>query len=122
MRKFQILKDSLDLTEISLKDKTTKLDTPLKPWRAKIFGYKNTPAYTVLVASIKKGGIEIQIPRKGRKPVNQIKRFSRRISLQNILLAKLQKKYANMKILTSYLLKTDKYRRWYEVILQNTAI
>lgn len=122
MRNTKILQSYFDLENIELPQKTLKLETPMKPHRAKIFGYKNSPQYTVLLSNIRKGGIEPLIPKKGRAPTNNYRKFSRDISLKRILKEKIMKKHPNMDFVCMYLLKVDKYRRWYQIILKNPSL
>lgn len=122
MRSLKLYRKLLIPEYLPLPTKLTKLENPIKPHRARTLGYKNIPAYTVYIGSINKGGTEPQIPRKGRSPVNLVRKYSRDISLKDILVNKILKKHRNMTFVGAYILKVDKYKKYYQIILKNTAL
>lgn len=96
-----------------------RINSPIRPFRSRSIGYKNLPGYVVIIAKIKKGGIEPDIPGRGRKPINIYKKFSRSISKINILNDRVSKKYCTLKMLGGYFLYETGSQKWYEFILKD---
>jgi large subunit ribosomal protein L15e len=105
-------------TEITAKV-IQRINSPIRPFRSRSIGYKNLPGYVVIIAKIKKGGIEPNIPGRGRKPTNIYKKYSRSISKIDILNERVSKKYKTLKMLGGYFLCETGSQKWYEFILKD---
>lgn len=99
-----------------------KIPSPIRPFRSRAIGYKNHPGCIVVVARIKKGGIEPDIPCRGRKPSNIYKKYSRSISKLTILSQRVAKKYKTLKLLGGYFLCETGSEIWYEFILKDPLL
>jgi ribosomal protein L15E len=99
----------------NLPKKTVNLQRSMRPRRSKTLGYKNAPGFVLYLANIRKGGIEPNIPRKGRKPSNIYKKYSRKLSLKQILQNRIKKKHKNLRFIGSYYIGQNKYNTWYEM-------
>ena len=98
-----------------LPKKVVNLETSLRPRKSKTLGYKNAPGFVLYLANIRKGGIQPNIPRKGRKPSNIYKKYSRKLSLKQILENRIIRKHRNLRFIGSYYIGENKYSTWYEL-------
>lgn len=112
--KTNFLKKYLKIETKDLKLGTYKVDSSLKPFKCRAYGYKNKPYQILVVSSIKRGGIEAKIPARGRTPSKIYKNYSRNISLQRILQNRVARRYLNLELVRSYLLHKNGKRAWYE--------
>lgn len=101
------------------KKSLVKIRSPIKPFRSRQIGYKNTPNHIVVIAKIAKGGLDPRITKKGRCPSNIYKKYSWNISHYEILKNKCLKIYRNMVCLGGYLINETGSHKWYEFILRS---
>lgn len=116
MKSLKVLKEFLDYDHVKISPKTIKTRGPYKLARARTLGYKNTPEFVSYVSSIKKGGIDARPTKKGRKPMNQCRKYSRDISHKQRVVDKVSRNKSNLKLVGVYLIKKDKVRKYYELI------
>ena len=119
MRKYHLLKKVINYENIDLPLRTLKTKVPYRLGRAKILGYKNTPEYVSYISSTSKGGISARPTKKGRKPMNQCRKYSRDISHKNIIINKIKKNRKNLILVGAYCIKKDKKRVYYEVLFKD---
>jgi len=91
---------------------------PYRIYKSKIYGYKATREFIVVIGRVRKGGIEPKIPSAGRTPSNIYRKYSRSISLFDILKNKIKKKYVNCDTIKGYYLYEKGPFRWFEFILK----
>ena len=116
------LENKIDFNQLvkSLPNKPIiRVSNPFKPFKSRSYGYKKIPGYVVIIGKIKKGGIEPQIPSRGRTPSKIYRKYSRDISHYDILVAKILKKYKPMHLVNGYYLGETHSHIWYEIILKD---
>ena len=101
---------------------TYTVSSSLRPYKARIYGYKSVPGNILVVSSIKKGGIEAKIPARGRTPSKIYSKYSRNISLARILKKRVQKRYTNMVCKGQYPVFEDGKRVWFEFFFQDPLV
>ena len=121
-RKIKLLDQQIKKTNLPVvlhKKSITRYANPISPFKSRMLGYKAGPAYFCVIGSIKKGGIEPQVPARGRTPSNIYKRFSRNISKKQILAQRIRKLYKPCKVLGGYFLCETGSRKWFEYVLKD---
>lgn len=93
-----------------------KLDKPTRIDRARSLGYKAKPGFVVVRARIKKGGRKRSRAVAGRKPTKLGIYFNPKKSLQVQAEARVQGKYPNLEVLSSYWVGDDGKSEFYEII------
>ena len=96
-----------------------KLDKPTRIDKARSLGYKAKKGFVIVRARIKRGGRKRPHYKwRGRKPSKAgITGFTPTKSLQNIVEARVARKYPNMEVLNSYPVLEDGQHSWVEIIL-----
>lgn len=122
MRGTKILNRILKCDSLNILKKTVKTKSPLKWGRAKTLGYKNVPGYVSYTCSAAKGGISARPTKKGRKPQNLCRKYSRDISHEQVAVNKVLKHRKNLVLMGSYVIKKDKTRIYYEVLCRDKNI
>ena len=117
MRNFKIyqLSRKIDLAKLRSQKNYTPIKKPYCPYKARMYGYralKNN--FLITISRIKKGGIECRSKARGRTPSKIYPRFSRNISLRNILSNRLEKKYKNTQLYVTYYLCQDGQYKYFQ--------
>jgi Ribosomal protein L15E len=101
------------------KEPTVKrLERPTKVYKARMLGYKAKQGVIVVRVKVRKGKMEKQRPRSGRRPKRMgVVRLTLKKNLRLIAEEKAQRKFPNMEVLNSYYVAEDGKYKWYEVIL-----
>lgn len=95
-----------------------RIDKPTKIYKARMLGYKAKQGIIVVRVRVRKGKMEKQRPRSGRRPKRMgVTRLTLRKSLRLIAEEKAQRKFPNMEVLNSYYVAEDGQHKWFEVIL-----
>ena len=97
-----------------------KVDKPLRLDRARSLGYKDKKGFVVIRARVQRGGHKRPRPNKGRRGKRLHTRKNLKMNYQWIAESRVQKKYANLEVLNSYLIGKDGKHYFYEVILIDT--
>ena len=100
---------------------TVRIEHPTRPDRAHSLGYKAKNGFVIVRQCVLRGGRQRPKFSRGRKP-----RAMRRVSIigmshQWIAEQRAARKYQNCEVLNSYFVAEDGKRKWYEVILIDTA-
>jgi large subunit ribosomal protein L15e len=96
----------------------TRVDKPTKIARARSLGYKDKPGLIVVRVRIGKGGRNRPKPSGGRKPSKSgLRKFSPKKSLQWIAEERVQRKYPNLRVMSSYLVIEDGKHKWFETMM-----
>jgi large subunit ribosomal protein L15e len=99
-----------------------RLTSPTSPLRARRLGYKNRRGTIVVRVRIRRGGARKPRPVSGRRQKAMgISKFTRSISLKHIAEGRVERRYPNLKVKSSYYLFSDGKNHWFEVILGKTA-
>src|SRR3990167_9121098 len=98
----------------------TKVEKPLRLDRARVLGYKDKKGFVIIRIKIKRGGHKRPRPNKGRRGKRMHTRKNLKMNYQWIAESRVQKKYANLEVLNSYLIGKDGKHYFYEVILIDT--
>ena len=99
-----------------------RVEKPLNLPHARELGYKAKQGFVVARVRVRKGSGLHRRPKKGRKPKRMgTKKLTRNISIQSIAEQRAARKYPNCEVLNSYLVGKDGKRKYYEVILVDTA-
>ena len=102
--------------------KIQKMSAPIRPFKSRMYGYKNQPGYVVCLVKMHKGGIEPRVPSRGRTPSNINRKYTRGISALEIAQNKVRKKYPNLKVLGGYNLSENGQYKWFEIILKDPVL
>jgi len=94
----------------------TKVDKPLRLDRARALGYKDKIGFVVIRIRVKRGGHKRPRPNKGRRSKRLHARKTLKMSYRWIAESRVQKKYANLEVLNSYMIGKDGQHYFYEVI------
>jgi large subunit ribosomal protein L15e len=94
----------------------TKVENPLRLDRARALGYKAKKGFVIIRIRIKRGGHKRSRPNKGRRSKRMHTRKTLKMSYKWIAEQRVDKKYANLEVLNSYMLGKDGMNYFYEVI------
>ena len=108
-RNYKILEENLSvmIPQLRSQENYKKVEKPTRPFRARTLGYKCKPYMTLIRAKIQRGGIEPQVPSKGRSPSNIARHKSRKISLLKILAQRVSRRHRNLNLLNYYPIAKD---------------
>lgn len=98
-------------------ERFTKLDKPTRLDRARALGYKAKPGFVIVRSRIGKGGRKRSRAVAGRKPTKLGIYFNPDKNLQRISEERVQRKYPNLEVLSSYWVGDDGHHEFYEIIL-----
>jgi len=105
-------------TMLRAKPAVCKLDTPLRPSRARSLGYKALPGYAVVLSRVPKGGRRKPRPTSGRRPRHAGSvLFTPGLSRGEIAVARARKKFSNMDVIGHHEVASDGKYHWFEVIM-----
>ena len=95
-----------------------RVDSPLRPDRARSLGYKAKQGFVIVRARVRTGGRRKERPNKGRKPSKMgVNKITPKKSIKRIAEERVARKYPNMEVLNSYWVGKDGKYHYYEVIL-----
>ena len=97
-----------------------KVDKPLRLDKARALGYKDKKGFVIVRVRVIRGGHKRPRPNKGRRGKRLHTRKNLKMNYQWIAESRVQKKYANLEVLNSYLIGKDGKHYFYEVILIDT--
>jgi len=104
------------------KKSVVRVKKPTNIARARNLGYKAKKGIIVVRARVRKGSGMHKRPKSGRKPKRMgVKKLTRRISIKSIAEQRASRKYPNCEVLNSYFVGEDGQRKYYEIILVDTA-
>ena len=95
----------------------TKVDKPLRLDRARVLGYKDKIGFVVVRVRIKRGGHKRPRPNKGRRSVRMHTNKNLKMNYKTIAEQRVERKYINLEVLSSYQIGKDGINYFYEVIL-----
>ena len=99
-----------------------RLDSPLRPSRARSLGYRAVPGYVVVLSRVPRGGRRKPRPRSGRRPKHAGSvLFTPGLSRGEIAVGRARKKFTNMEVLGHHELASDGKYHWYEVVMVDRA-
>ena len=94
----------------------TKVEKPLRLDRARSLGYKAKKGFVIIRVRVKRGGHKRARPNKGRRSKRMHTRKNLKMSYKWIAEGRVNKKYANLEVLNSYMVGKDGMHYFYEVI------
>jgi large subunit ribosomal protein L15e len=95
-----------------------RVNKPLRLDRARELGYKAKQGFIVVRVKVRKGGLNRQRPRSGRRPKRMgVEGYSPSKSARWIAEERAARRYPNLEVLGSYYLAEDGIYKYYEVIL-----
>ena len=98
-------------------DSIVKVEKPLRLDRARALGYKAKKGFVVARIRILRGGRKRPNPVKARKSRKQSNKLVLKMSYQWVAEQRVQRKFANLEVLSSYNIGKDGIYYFYEVIL-----
>lgn len=95
-----------------------RIDKPTRLDRARALGYKAKQGFVVVRVKVRRGGLNKQRPRSGRRPKRMgVYGYSPAKGYRWIAEEKANRKYPNLEVLGSYYVGEDGIYKYYEVIL-----
>lgn len=95
-----------------------RVEKPLRLDRARALGYKAKQGFVVARVKIRRGTLNKQRPKMGRKPTKMgVNKITSGKSLRWIAEQRVQKRYPNLEVLNSYWVAQDGHYKFFEVIL-----
>lgn len=95
-----------------------RIEKPTRLDRARAIGYKAKQGFVVVRVKVRRGGLNKQRPRSGRRPKRMgVYGFSPSKGYRWIAEEKANRKYPNLEVLGSYYVGEDGIYKYYEVIL-----
>ncbi|MBS7606727.1 MAG: 50S ribosomal protein L15e [Candidatus Bathyarchaeia archaeon] len=100
-----------------------RIDKPTRIDRARRLGYKDKPGYVIVRVRVKRGGLNKQRPRSGRRQKRMgVNKYKPAKSLRLIAEERAARKFPNLEVLNSYWVWEDGRYKWFEVIMVDRAL
>ena len=105
------------ITQWAKQPATVRIERPTRLDRAKSLGYKAKQGIIIVRQRVARGGRKREQFAGGRRGKTNRRNKVVSLSPRNIAEMRAARKYPNLEVLNSYYVGTNKYYRWYEVIL-----
>lgn len=100
-----------------------RIDKPTRIDRARRLGYKDKPGYVIVRVRVRRGGLNKQRPRSGRRQKRMgVNKYKPAKSLRLIAEERAARKFPNLEVLNSYWVWEDGRYKWFEVIMVDRAL
>lgn len=111
------------LVEYRKDPETVRLMKPTRLDRARSLGYRAKPGFVVVRQRVSKGGHKRPHPntKGGRRPKHSGQQLTLHKNYQQICEERVQRKYPNCNVLSSYWVGDDGKSIWYEIVLVDTS-
>lgn len=100
-----------------------RIDKPTRIDRARRLGYKDKPGYVIVRVRVRRGGLNKQRPKSGRRQKRMgVNKYKPAKSLRLIAEERAARKFPNLEVLNSYWVWEDGRYKWFEVIMVDRTL